>query len=678
MARRWLVAGLLTLVACSSDKPAGPATPSALALVTQPAAAPQSGVALSPQPVVELRDASGNPVAAKGVLVSASLTGGGTLAGQVDVRTDAAGRAAFADLVIGGPVGPRTLRFTSGTLTPAISDQITLAAGAASSIAPSAGNNQTAAAGTDLSVAPAVLVTDGAGNPVAGVAVTFAVTGGGGTIQGGTASTGSNGIAASSKWTLGPTVGTNTVKASSGGLEVSFTATATVGPAARLVVIGGNNRTGIVAAPLDSAPAVKVLDAFDNPVPGVTVSFAVASGGGSMIGPTPVTDAAGVARVGAWTLGYVGGANTATASRAGTPSVTFTATGLDYKVDVIEAGDDHSCAIVAGGAAYCWGLNATGQIGDGGGTDDSLPTKVLGGLTFTAISSGSDNTCGLVGSGEAYCWGDNAAGQLGDGTATSSAVPVKVLGGHLFASIEVGQAHVCALTPAGEAYCWGDNGNGRLGDNTTVDRPTPTLVAGAHTFTMISAGFTHTCGLRNDGVVLCWGQGASGRIGDGGNADRRVPTPVAGSTTYTAVSAGGFFTCGLAVGGAAECWGQGNNGAIGNGSNFSVSVPTPVSGGLTFTTIRSAESHNCGLVGTEAYCWGLNSAGELGDGTTATRNVPVKVNSQGLAFVVVSPGAEHTCFKTVAGAAFCIGRNDFGMLGTGDFIPSRVLRSVHP
>lgn len=677
MFRRFLV-GLLVLAGCSSDKPTGPATPSALALITQPATAPQSGVALSPQPVVELRDAAGNPVAAKGVLVTASLTGGGTLAGQTDVRTDATGRAAFTDLAIGGPVGPRTLRFASGALTPAISNQITLGAGAASAMAPSAGNNQTAAAGTDLAAAPAVLVTDGAGNPVSGVAVTFSVTAGGGSLQGANVSTGPNGVAAASKWTLGAVVGTNTVKAAAGALEVTFTATGTVGAPAKLVVAGGNHRTGVVAAPIDSSPAVKVLDAFDNPVPGLAVTFAVATGGGTISNPNPVSDAAGVARLGTWTLGYAGGANTLTASRPGITPVTFTATGIDYKVASIEAGDDHSCAILADGSAYCWGLNASGQIGDGGLTDDSLPTKVQGGLVFTQISGGSDNTCGVVASGEAYCWGDNTNGQLGDSTATSSSVPVKVVGGHLFKSIEVGQAHVCALTAAGAAWCWGDNGNGRLGDNTTVDKPFPVPVAGGHTFTMISAGFTHTCGLRDDGVVLCWGQGTNGRIGDGGTIDRRVPTAVAGSATYTAVSAGGAFSCALAVGGAAQCWGQGNNGAIGNGSNISVSVPTAVSGGLVFSTIRSAESHNCGLVGTDAYCWGLNTEGELGDGTRVTRNTPVKVNGQGLAFVTVTPGAEHTCFKTVGGAAFCIGRNDLGMLGTGTFTNSLVLMSVHP
>ena len=679
MFRWWMAAGLAALAACSSDKTAGPQVAASLALVTQPAVTPQSGAVLVPQPVVELRDARGNPVAAKGVLVSVSVTGGGSLAGLTDIRTDASGRAAYTDLAIAGTVGERTLRFISGTLTPALSDPVMLGAGPPHSAAPTAGNNQTAAAGTDLGVAPAVLVADGSGNPVAGTAVVFAVTAGGGVVQGGNALTGANGIAAVGKWTLGTSVGANSLKATvTGGLEVSFSATGTVGLAAKLVVASLNNQSAVVATAVDSAPAVKVFDAFDNPVPGLSVTFVVATGGGTLTSAVAVSDASGTAKTGAWTLGYGGGPNTATASRTGVAPVTFSATGLDFKVTTIEAGANHTCATTASGA-YCWGLNATGQIGDGGTTDDSVPTKVAGGLVFIEISAGDHATCGLIASGAAYCWGDNTFGELGDSSTTSSNVPVKVHGGLTFASISVGQGHVCALTPAGVSQCWGANANGRLGDNTTVDRPVPTAVLGGHIFTMISAGFNHTCGLRNDGLVLCWGQGNNGRIGDGSTVDRRVPTLTSGSTTFTAVSAGGSHTCALATGGAAYCWGLGSAGAIGTGSTASVSVPTGVVGGLTFTTLLAAETHSCGLVGGDPYCWGLNTFGELGDGTTTTRVSPIKVTGQGLSFVTVSPGAGHTCLKSTSGAGYCVGRNDHGMLGTGLFSASiRKLVAVHP
>ena len=76
-------------------------------------------------------------------------------------------------------------------------------------------------------------------------------------------------------------------------------------------------------------PSVIVEDVHGNPVPGVSVTFAVASGGGSATGLSATTNAAGIATVGSWTLGASAGANTLTASSgtlSGSP-VTFTATG---------------------------------------------------------------------------------------------------------------------------------------------------------------------------------------------------------------------------------------------------------------------------------------------------------------------------------------------------------------
>src|SRR5690606_7190249 len=126
--------------------------------------------------------------------------------------------------------GPRTLTFSSGSLESATSGTIQITAGAAAKIAKDDGDEQTGTVGAALPVAPTVLVTDASGNPVSGVSVTFAVTGGGGSLSGsGTGSTNASGIATAPAWTLGTTPGTNTLTATSAGLSgspVTFTATA--------------------------------------------------------------------------------------------------------------------------------------------------------------------------------------------------------------------------------------------------------------------------------------------------------------------------------------------------------------------------------------------------------------------------------------------------------------------
>jgi alpha-tubulin suppressor-like RCC1 family protein len=49
-----------------------------------------------------------------------------------------------------------------------------------------------------------------------------------------------------------------------------------------------------------------------------------------------------------------------------------------------------------------------------------------GGLTFQSVSVGSNHNCGVTTAGAAYCWGSNGVGRLGDGTLADSNVPVGV------------------------------------------------------------------------------------------------------------------------------------------------------------------------------------------------------------------------------------------------------------
>jgi hypothetical protein len=216
---------VLLLAACGGDSTAPPPPPTALAFVTAPAGSTAALAPLSPAPVIELRDAQNHPVKQAGVQVSASLDGG-TVSGTTAVATDASGRATFGSLSLSAPAGSHQLRFSSTGLT-TLTRAITLTAGTASRITARSSVNQSATVGQAVSDPPAVLVSDNAGNPIPGVTVTFAVTAGGGTLQGPSPVSDGAGVARVTSWTVGATPGANTVTATlAGASPVTFNATA--------------------------------------------------------------------------------------------------------------------------------------------------------------------------------------------------------------------------------------------------------------------------------------------------------------------------------------------------------------------------------------------------------------------------------------------------------------------
>lgn len=205
----------------------------------------------------------------------------------------------------------------------------------------------------------------------------------------------------------------------------------------------------------------------------------------------------------------------------------------------LSAGYRHTCGVAAGGVAYCWGANFSGQLGNDDTTNSSIPVMVSGGLTFVSVSDGFDHTCGVTTSGAAYCWGLNIASELGDGTTTGpqqcetypcSTTPSAVAGGLTFATVSAGAGgfHSCGVTTSGAAYCWGDNELGELGNGTTTSSATPVAVSGGLTFRMVSTGYRHTCGVTTDNVAYCWGDNGEGELGIGTGMDAWSPTPVLG------------------------------------------------------------------------------------------------------------------------------------------------------
>jgi len=195
------------------------------------------------------------------------------------------------------------------------------------------GDGQSATVGSSVAVRPSVRATRG-GRAVSGVSVSFEVADGGGSVTGGDAVTNADGIATVGAWVLGEHPGANALSAKVDSTTLVFSASALAGPPATIVKTAGDDQGGWVGDLVIPAPAVRVEDAYGNPLRSVVVIFSAGSGGGQVLyGATQLTDDFGAAQVGGWKLGPEIGPNTLYASVVGLPPATFTAVAVNSCAD---------------------------------------------------------------------------------------------------------------------------------------------------------------------------------------------------------------------------------------------------------------------------------------------------------------------------------------------------------
>jgi adhesin/invasin len=296
------------------------------------------GAMVTPVPQVRVTDAGGNPVSGASVTFAASA--GSNVVGGTKT-TDANGLAAPDGWQLGNAAQNYTLTATVGSLS-AVVFTATARPGTVAQVAISAGNNQSAVVGRTVTTEPAVRVSDALNNPIAGVEVLFEVVSGGGTAVGRRPVTNAQGIATVGGWTLGDDIGANSLRATvqaAGtitGNPVIFNATATPGTPTSITAISSTNQTATVGTLVPVAPSVVIRDNRGNPVSGITVSFSIGSGNGTVQNGTVVTSNAGIATVGGWTLGTIAGAQTLIARIANLPDVVFSATATAGAASVVQ------------------------------------------------------------------------------------------------------------------------------------------------------------------------------------------------------------------------------------------------------------------------------------------------------------------------------------------------------
>jgi alpha-tubulin suppressor-like RCC1 family protein len=333
--------------------------------------------------------------------------------------------------------------------------------------------------------------------------------------------------------------------------------------------------------------------------------------------------------------------------------------------DGLSAGSLHVCSRAPSGQMMCWGLNASGQLGNGTTTDQSRPVAVTGMPKAVQLTSGFYESCARNETGTMTCWGGGQGISADDPANAVAGVPDAV-------QSSSGQRHACARTSGGAVYCWGLfdyyrlANYGQIGTTANLGERVPYRVPGIDNAVEVAAGANHTCARLADNSVRCWGLNSEGQLGNGTLTSSATPVVVSGLAEVVQLAPGFRHTCARLASGEVKCWGLNNMGQLGDGTTYGGRwTPVTVPGlGAGVRKVTAGGQHTCALrADRRVACWGDNALGQLGTGDTSQRLLPTVA----LDFAEgddVTAGGEFTCARN-AGGVYCWGSNRAGQLGVG-------------
>ncbi len=308
-------------------------------------------------------------------------------------------------------------------------------------------------------------------------------------------------------------------------------------------------------------------------------------------------------------------------------------------------------------------------------------------FTYSSVDVGNSAVCAVATDGTAVCWGSNrdqyliaSSRELNITTPTKVPLP----NDDRFVTLDGGANRTwCGLAVSGKVYCWGDH---HTGSYWSPSSRTPVAVEFPHamTITDVHSGYSNGCAINTDAELWCWGDILES--GSGQTEPMRTPVKVAMPNNERVIDFdNGGASCAVTDLGNIYCWGHSNGaGQLGIGyvNNFAYAVSvTPLKvltpAGVQFVSVTTGLEHSCALSTTgTGYCWGDNYEGLFGNDSYTDSYVPTPMivpDNEKLS--QISTGWYHTCVKTVSGTSWCIGRGDFGELGTGTTLGGKTYRT---
>ena len=253
---------------------------------------------------------------------------------------------------------------------------------------------------------------------------------------------------------------------------------------------------------------------------------------------------------------YCWGENTAGQLGREPSALTFSAAPLkvnapNIRFTQISAGMNHTCALSVSGTAYCWGFNWSGQLGiDSTLRYVAMPSAVVGGKRFKSVFAGAYSTCGLSVDGAAFCWGLNSSNELGAKVGYSSAFPVEVSGGWTYEKVVTGEGNLtCGIETGGRILCWGES-------SSNFGPVELNLFGESFSGAVLGVGSRHMCLVRASVNLRCYSNYSNELLGVGSNNSEGMGKSKGTlPEQFSVIALGVSETCGLTPAGKTYCWG---------------------------------------------------------------------------------------------------------------------------
>jgi hypothetical protein len=322
--------------------------------------------------------------------------------------------------------------------------------------------------------------------------------------------------------------------------------------------------------------------------------------------------------------------------------------------------------ITGNGDLWAWGDSSSGSLGTGTvGGSASSPTIIGNGFTSVTGASGSySSVFGIKSDNTLWGWGLNTSGELGDGTQTNRLAPTLLGSGFVavapaygcsyaiksdqtlwawgrscgynyeqilnrrqigtgFVSAAASSYGVLAIKADGSLWIWGNN------DSRWHSAGTTQYTSKFSTLTQIGTGFKSaaitstdaTIALKTDGTLWAWGQQYWGSLGNGVvTGYNGIPQQI--GSGYSAISAGHTHVIALKTNGSLWAWGHLSI----NASNTAADSTTPKQIGTSFVKIFAGTWHDYAIA-SDGGLWAWGDDFDFGFTTTPTPYgaTPVKI-----------------------------------------------------